>query len=92
SSLSGQEINLCTGVETSVLDLVKALATCAESRPEIHFAPPRPGDIYRSLGDPTKAERLLGFRANISLEQGLRKTFDWMRTSIPQADDVFQMR
>lgn len=81
SSVSGEELNVCTGVETSVLDLIQALATCAARPPKVHFAPPRTGDIYRSLGDPRKAERLIGFRAQVSLEQGLRQTLDWMKIS-----------
>lgn len=81
SAVNGEELNVCTGVETSVLDLVQALAAYADRAPEVHFAPPRPGDIYRSLGDSSKAERLIGFRAQVPLEQGLRQTLDWMKIS-----------
>jgi nucleoside-diphosphate-sugar epimerase len=40
--------------------------------PEIAFDAPRNGDIRESLGDPALAERALGFKAQVSLEDGLR--------------------
>ncbi len=75
----GEVFNLCTGEETSLLDLLKVLSEAAGRRPEVCFGPPRPGDIHRSVGDPRKAARLLGFRAETSLAEGLRQTFEWMR-------------
>ena len=74
----GKAINICTGRETRVLDLVAALQRLFPNAPEPIFAPPRPGDIYRSVGSPALAEKLLGFRAEISLEEGLRNTAAWM--------------
>jgi UDP-glucose 4-epimerase len=62
--------NLCTGRGTSLLELLDVLATIHHHRPNIAFAPPRPGDIRRSIGDPSRATALLG-RANITLETGL---------------------
>ena len=43
------------------------------------FAAPRPGDIYRSVGSPQKAVDVMGFRAQVSLADGLKETIDWMR-------------
>jgi UDP-glucose 4-epimerase len=41
----------------------------------------RPGfeDTRRRVPDVSKAERLLGFRAAVALEDGLRRTIDWWR-------------
>jgi len=44
------------------------------------FAAPRPGDIYRSVGNPQKAAGEMGFRAEVSLMDGMKETVDWMRT------------
>ena len=44
-----------------------------------HHHPPRPGDIRDSWADLTKAERLLGYRPQISLEEGLRRTVEFLR-------------
>jgi nucleoside-diphosphate-sugar epimerase len=83
SEAAGEAFNVCTGRETSMLDLMEELSELAPrqqqgSAPEVRFEAPRPGDIYRSFGSPEKAERLLGFRAETSLADGLRQTVDWM--------------
>jgi len=80
SSAPGNIYNICTGQKTSILQLAKILATFISNAPEPQFASPRAGDIYLSLGDPAKAERDLGFRAITSLDEGLGKTVQWMKT------------
>ena len=62
-------LNVCTGHETSLLDLVATLARLSNHPPSITHTPPRPGDIRRSVGAPTTA---LGIRARVTLEAGLR--------------------
>ena len=47
--------------------------------PKPEFAAPRAGDIYRSVGSPQKALEVMGFRAQVSLVDGLKETIDWMR-------------
>lgn len=68
--LSGA-FNVCTGIETSLLNLV-AVAEDLRGRPvPIVFAPPRPGDIRRSCGDPRAFERASGWRPRVSIREGL---------------------
>jgi UDP-glucose 4-epimerase len=76
---AGQVFNICTGHETRILDLVEALLDLFPQVQEPLFAAPRPGDIYRSVGSPTKAEAMLGFEARTSLADGLKQTLEWMR-------------
>jgi UDP-glucose 4-epimerase len=64
--------NVCTGKTTSLLELAAALGRVFDRTPDIKFGEPRMGDIRESLGNPSVAERQLGFRAQTSLEQGLR--------------------
>ena len=69
----GAEILLiCSGRETSLLDLATTMAKAAGREPAIRFAPERAGDIRRSLGNPARLEARLGFRPSIELQQGLR--------------------
>jgi UDP-glucose 4-epimerase len=75
----GQVFNVCTGDEIRVIDLAETLMGIIPSAPAPVFAPPRPGDIYRSLGSPRKAEQMLGFKAQTSLADGLKAVVDWMR-------------
>ncbi len=76
---AGEAINVCTGTETRLLDLLEELSEISPQAPQVHFAPPRAGDIYRSLGSPDLAVRLLGFRPQTGLHEGLKQTIDWMR-------------
>jgi len=45
------------------------------------YAAPRAGDVRDSQADISKARRLLGFEPAVSLEDGLRRTVEWYRTS-----------
>jgi UDP-glucose 4-epimerase len=76
SSVSGP-INIGTGRETNVLELVEALRDLggAESF-EPEFAPPRTGEVQRISIDAGRAERELDWRAEVGLEEGLRMTLD----------------
>jgi nucleoside-diphosphate-sugar epimerase len=75
----GEIFNICTGLETRILDLVETLQELFPAAAEPIFADPRPGDIYRSIGSPKKAADLMGYRAQVTLEQGLKEAVEWMR-------------
>jgi UDP-glucose 4-epimerase len=78
-SAPGSVFNICTGQETRIIDLIEILQDLFPSAPAPEFAEPRAGDIYRSIGSPQRAADLLGFRAQTSLEDGLKQTVEWMR-------------
>ncbi len=70
-------VNLGTGREASVLELVEILARLgARGDFEPQFAPPRAGEVQRISLDAGLAERELGWRPGTSLEDGLRRTLD----------------
>jgi UDP-glucose 4-epimerase len=79
---AGDEVfNVASGAETSLLQLAQALAR-AMGREQIdpEFAAERSvNPVPRRLASTAKAERLLGFRAAIPLEEGLRGLVDWWR-------------
>ena len=76
---AGKIFNICTGVETRLLDLLDVMYEFVPNAPQTEFAAPRAGDIYRSVGSPRKAADVMGFRAEVSLVDGLKETIDWMR-------------
>jgi nucleoside-diphosphate-sugar epimerase len=78
---AGKIFNICTGVETRLLDLLDVMYELLPDVPAHTFAAPRAGDIYRSVGSPQKAAQVMGFRAQVSLVDGLKEVIDWMRTS-----------
>jgi len=76
---AGQVFNVCTGNEITIEDLVNLLREIIPDTPKAKFAPPRLGDIYRSLGDPSLAGQQMGFESQTDLLAGLRQTAEWMR-------------
>jgi nucleoside-diphosphate-sugar epimerase len=79
SDAAGEAFNICTGKETTLLDLLEELSELSPRQPEVRFEAPRLGDIYRSYGNPKKAAAALGFRTETSLAFGLAQTLDWMK-------------
>lgn len=75
----GQIFNICTGQETRLLDLIEVLFELFPNVKEPIFVDPRPGDIYRSVGSAELIARTLGFRAGVTLEEGLKETVAWMQ-------------
>jgi len=75
---AGLVCNICTGHETPINDLVDTLMQLFPDASAPQYAPPRPGDIYCSVGDPALAAATLGFRAQTRLADGLRQTMEWM--------------
>ncbi|HWI95252.1 MAG TPA: NAD-dependent epimerase/dehydratase family protein [Solirubrobacterales bacterium] len=70
-------INIGTGIETDVLELVSALGELGGSGNfEPEFAPPRTGEVQRISIDPARAASELGWRAEMDLKEGLRVTLD----------------
>lgn len=76
---AGKIFNICTGVETRLLDLLDVMYELLPNAPKHEFAAPRAGDIYRSVGSPQKAADVMDFRAQVSLVDGLNETVNWMR-------------
>jgi len=76
---TGKVFNVCTGVETRLLDLLDVMYAEFPNAPKHEFAAPRAGDLYRSIGSPQKALDVMGFKAQVSLEDGLKEVVKWMR-------------
>jgi UDP-glucose 4-epimerase len=78
-SAPGEVFNICTGIETRLLDLLEVMYDLfPNSKPPL-FTDPRPGDIHRSVGDASKAKQQMDFTARVSLQEGLKETFEWNR-------------
>jgi UDP-glucose 4-epimerase len=78
SSITDDVLNIASGTETSLGELAATLGRVmgVERKPE--YGPARKvNPVSRRLADVGKAERLLGFRTQVSLEDGLRKLVQW---------------
>jgi len=72
--------NLGTGLETPVLDLARRLCAAAGLDPAgIEHGPGIPGEQRRSVLDPAKAARELGWTPRTGLADGLQATWNWFR-------------
>lgn len=74
-----QVYNIACGRQTSLLALFEHLRDEAGSDLQPVFGPERKGDVRHSLADISRAQKLLGYHVNVSVEEGLRKTFNWYR-------------
>ncbi len=70
---------IATGQGTSVNQIYNMLAKITGYTPEIVHAPKRPGDIYLAYFNCSKAERILKWKPEVSLEEGMRATVDFFR-------------
>jgi UDP-glucose 4-epimerase len=75
----GGVFNVGTGRETSVVELLELCQKIAGTSFEPEHAPPRPGELQRSVLDPSRAVDELGWRPERSLEDGLRETWEFFR-------------
>jgi UDP-glucose 4-epimerase len=71
--------NIGTAIETSVLELAAACKRASGVDAEVVFDPPRLGELARSVLDPGRAARTLGFRPATSLDEGLIATWNFVR-------------
>jgi UDP-glucose 4-epimerase len=80
SDATDQAFNIACGVETSLLDLAQMLIAAMGADLEIEFGPARASAaVTRRLADTDKARDLLGFEAEIDIEDGLRRLVQWWR-------------
>jgi dTDP-glucose 4,6-dehydratase len=78
--LAGEVLNVATGIDISVNDIaglvLEVLGKPAELRSHV---PERLGQVDRHIGSTEKAERLLGWQARTTFEDGLERTVAWYR-------------
>ena len=84
SDIVDQVFNVASGVETTLLGLLQTLLrVTGHSDVEPEFLPERAiNPVPRRLADTSKAEKQLGFRAQVSLEEGLRRLVEWRKEVI----------
>jgi UDP-glucose 4-epimerase len=83
---NGQALNVGCGSRTTLLQLVATLNELLGTSLAPVFSPSRPGDIRHSHADIGLAERLLGYRPEVSVEAGLAHTISWFeRRTVPEA-------
>lgn len=77
-----QVYNIACGKQISLNELFDGLKKESGKNISAVYGPERQGDVKHSLADISKAKRLLGYEPGITVEEGLRKTFDWYRKEL----------
>jgi UDP-glucose 4-epimerase len=72
-------VNIGTGIETDVNRLAELLLEATGSKSEVKHGPAKQGEQRRSVVDATKAAERLGWRPEVSLPDGLRRTVEFFR-------------
>jgi UDP-glucose 4-epimerase len=75
----GQRFNIGTGIETSDRQLHSAVAAAVGGADDPEFHPDRLGDLQRSCLDIGLAERVLGWRPQVELHNGIGRTVEYFR-------------
>ena len=75
-SINDMVINIGSGVETDIRDLIQMIQQTANSKTEVIYNPRSDSGVPRMCADLTLAKDKLGYRARISLEEGLKQTLE----------------
>ena len=71
-------LNIGTGKETSVNDLVSTLKSTIGYLGEVKYEPKRDGELLRSVLDNSKAKKILSWEPQYSLESGITELVNWL--------------
>lgn len=69
--------NLGTGKGSSVLEVVRAFERVTGKKLNYRIAPRRPGDVVQAYADTTKANEVLGWKAQLSLDDAMLSAWNW---------------
>jgi UDP-glucose 4-epimerase len=78
----GQTLNVGSGREVAITEVVEAICDIAGYSGEIVHAPARIADVRRHRADVTRAEALLGPVAPTGLRDGLERTYGWHAAAV----------
>jgi UDP-glucose 4-epimerase len=80
ADVTDEVVNVASGTETSLLELAETLLRVTGSDLAVEHGPARAvNGVSRRLADTRKAADVLGFRAEVGLEEGLHRLVDWWR-------------
>jgi GDP-L-fucose synthase len=74
-------INLGAGFEITIKDLVELIVKLTGFEGRVEWDTTKPDGQPRRCLDTTKAERLIGFKAKVGFDEGLKRTIEWYRAN-----------
>lgn len=79
---SGEIFNVGFGRDTAIYDILIEIENILGKDIAPKFGPKREGDVRKVYSDISKAKRLLGFKPNFTLKEGLKLTVEWFSSSL----------
>lgn len=73
----GQVLNIATGREITILDMIKAIAKEMKYKGDFEFQRIRKADVMRHMGDISLAKKLIDFKPETSFDTGIKNTVKW---------------
>jgi UDP-glucose 4-epimerase len=80
--LDARAFNIGTGKGTSVIEIAQLLQEVAGSKVSVEFAPHRAGEQQESFVNAEKASEVLGWTPQVTLHDGLARTFAWSQEQV----------
>jgi UDP-glucose 4-epimerase len=73
----GKVLNIATGKEITILDMIKAIAKEMKYKGEFEFQRIRKADVMRHMGDIALARKLIDFKSETNFDVGIKSTVKW---------------
>ena len=80
--VKGNTFNIATGKGTSIMHVADMIKEKTGSNSRIILQESRTGEVTNFIADITKAKRLLGYDPKVSIQEGIKKSFDWYKEYI----------
>jgi UDP-N-acetylglucosamine/UDP-N-acetyl-alpha-D-glucosaminouronate 4-epimerase len=79
AGVGGEVFNIACNSRHSVLDIARTVEKLLGRKVKIEHTPPRAGDVRHTQASIAKAERLLQYHPTVAFDDGMRRTFDYVR-------------
>ncbi|MFO7966372.1 MAG: GDP-mannose 4,6-dehydratase [Archaeoglobaceae archaeon] len=81
SDLRGEILNVGGGSRISVNSMIKVLEGILGREAKVRYVEKQKGDVRDTLADTNKIERLLGWKPEVTIEEGLKREVEWIKKS-----------
>lgn len=88
----GEVFNVGTGRDISVMEIAKAVSAEFGMKESLEFMPERFGQVEKHISSTLKAEEVLGFRASVGFEEGIKRTIHWYKNNRRMWEKHMMMR
>ncbi len=88
--LVGDCVNIARGQEVRVLDIARLVQELLGTRSQIQHQDDRPGDVRRHFAGVERARSLLGFTADVGIEEGLERYVEWVSSQPRHLDSALE--